>query len=113
MREFMLTLARALELGAKLAPQLLGSLGPTTPRYADKDNNPWGAQRPFLDRARDGAFPTFRIARKVTALWSDCEAAIEARATTIPQKMSESAADELAREGVRPRAPRAAKAGGR
>ncbi len=51
------------------------------PKYADKERNPYGKPRAFLDAARRGDFATFRRCRRLTALWPDVEAAIERRRT--------------------------------
>ena len=68
-------LARLADLVAeRLAPMLSPQ---ASPKYADKDSNPYGRPRAFLDAARAKSFPVFRLCRRVTALWSDVEAAIE------------------------------------
>jgi hypothetical protein len=92
--------AALLELGlvdlvaAKLAAHTAAA-APSPPRYADGDNNPMGSARAFLDAGRRGDFPTFRVARKVTALWSDVLASIEAK-KKISARASASAASSPA-----------------
>ena len=65
-------------LAARLAPMVAAHLVQPS-RYADKDSNPYGSGRAFLDAARRGDFPTFRRARKVTARWEEVETALEKR----------------------------------
>lgn len=76
-------------LAARLAPLVAEQLGPllgqsSVPRYADKDDNPYGRQRAFLDAARRKDFATFRLCRRVTALWADVERAIETSGKRTP-----------------------------
>lgn len=61
--------------------------GGGAPKYADATNNPYGSARAFADAARREEFPTFIRARRVTALWTDVEAAIERRKRPVrPRK---------------------------
>jgi hypothetical protein len=64
-------------LAARLAPRLAAALAPAHPEWADKDHNPYGSERAFLDVARRGDFKSFRRNRRITARWVDVAAAIE------------------------------------
>lgn len=69
----------------ELAKHAKGSEGP---RYYDAKNAPMG-KTAFLRLAKDGAFPSFKVGKRVRAKADDVHAYIEAQ------------------KGVRPRAPRA------
>lgn len=95
-----------LERLAELVADRLAAKAP--PKYADKDRNPYGSERAFLDAARRGEFPTFRVVRRVTAMWAEVEAALERnRKTARERKTAESSVDidELL-EGSRVRKPK-------
>lgn len=49
------------------------------PEWADKNSNPCGSARAFLDAARRKEFKTFRRNRLVTARWAEVQEAIEKR----------------------------------
>lgn len=77
-------LTRLADLVAERLAPLLSP--PASPKYADKDSNPYGRPRAFLDAARAQVFPVFRRCRRVTALWSDVETAIERKRTVAPKR---------------------------
>ena len=69
-----------------LADRILAKLESrsTAPRYADVESSPYRTGRAFQEAARRGEFPTFLRSRRVTALWGDCEQAIEQRQRARP-----------------------------
>jgi hypothetical protein len=69
-----------------LADRILAKLEgrSTVARYADVEASPYRTGRAFLDAARREEFPTFLRSRRVTALWGDCEQAIERRKRARP-----------------------------
>lgn len=83
----------------------LGAASPPQPRYYDAKNNPLG-RRAFLDAARRGAFPSFKIGKKVLAEASAVEAWIAAHQRVIETHPEPAPMDEtdvlLARAGLRP-----------
>jgi hypothetical protein len=73
----------------RIAERVAALLGPlltksASPKYADRDSNPFGKPRAFMDAARRGDFATFRRCRRITALWVDVEAAVERRRKPAP-----------------------------
>lgn len=78
---------------------------PHTPRYYDAKNNPLG-RRAFLDAARRGAFPSFKIGKKVLAEASAVEAWIAAHRRVIETHSEPAPTDEtdalLAQAGLLP-----------
>jgi hypothetical protein len=94
-------------LAAELAPLLVAMMGaPTSPRYADAKDNPYGSERAFKEAARNGEFPTFLRVRRTTALWTDVERAIEGhqrakRAPVVVATQEDDDRAELAGLGVR------------
>jgi hypothetical protein len=85
------------ELADRIADRLAVRISQGAQRYADKDANPYGSARAFLDAARRGDFPTFKRARKVTAKWGDVEAAIESRRCPVRAVVASPDPDDLDR----------------
>lgn len=66
-------------LAERVAEKLASRTGGPAPRYATARDNPLRSPRAFLDAARRGDFPTFKLGRCVAALWSDVERHVEGR----------------------------------
>lgn len=62
---------------------VLASMGiRATPEHATAKSNPLGSERAFLDAARKGTFPTFKLGREIAARWADVQAYAERRTIT-------------------------------
>jgi hypothetical protein len=77
--------------------EIRASVGtPPPPEWADKDHNPYGSERAFLDAARRREFPTFTVRRRVTAEWSHVVEAIQKKRRE-KKGAEERAPDDIAR----------------
>lgn len=93
-------------LAERVAERLATRLRPAAPEYYDQRTAPVG-RRAFLEAARQGAFPAFRVGKRVLARRVDFEQWLESRRREPPALAADPDA-LLARAGLRATRPKGA-----
>jgi hypothetical protein len=109
MSDFRLPEDQLEQLARRVAEFLQAAPAPAT-RFADALDNPLCSARAFANAARRGDFPTFRVSRRVTALWSNVEIYMQSRPSKRRVQLDSIDPQQLLTAALASRKPRATRA---